>query len=417
MDAFSGPQDPPLTPTPRDEEAAATVMASAAFRTVAAHLRDTDETTLAHQVELTEIPAPPFDEGLRAHRMAELLGAAGGVDVVTDPEGNVVSRYPDPGAPSGAPWVVAAHLDTVFPAGTDVSVSRDGDLLRGPGISDDGRGLAALLALGRTLAHAGLRFRRPLLLVATVGEEGLGDLRGVRHLFSTEGAGHGAAGFISLDGAGHRGVVHRGLGSRRLRVELEGPGGHSWSDWGAVNPIHALAAGLASAQALRLPSATTFSVGRISGGKSINAIPERAWAEVEIRSQDEGRLTTLEPQVLACIRDAVDACNEDRTAGTAPLLLEMVPIGARPAGSTCADTPLVRAAAAATRALGREPVSTLSSTDANVPMALGIPAITVGAGGEAGGAHTLDEWYRNTDGPDGIARAVLTLLLLDALAG
>jgi acetylornithine deacetylase/succinyl-diaminopimelate desuccinylase-like protein len=406
---------PALSSRPGDTSLAEALLASHPLRAVRSHLLATDETTLAHQTELTQIPAPPFGEEERARRMAELLSDCGAVEVRFDREGNVVARYPDPGPVQGPPVVVAAHLDTVFPAGTDVSVTREGDLLRGPGISDDGRGLAAVLALCRSLVRAEASLERPLLLAATVGEEGLGDLRGTRYLFSPEGVGHGAAAFLSLDGAGNRGIVHRGVGSRRIRLELTGPGGHSWSDWGRANPIHALARVLASLQELPLPEGATLSVGRIAGGESVNAIPRSAWAELEIRSGDEAVLSGLESRALASGRAAVDQANDERAGGSSPLSLHEHVIGSRPAGSTAEDSPLVRAAVAATYALGDVPVPLLSSTDANVPMARGVPAVTLGAGGDAGNAHTVDEWYRNVRGPQGIVRAALTLLTLERL--
>ena len=206
------------------------------------------------------------------------------------------------------------------------------------------------------------------------------------------------------------------MGSRRIRLELTGPGGHSWSDWGRVNPIHALAQALASLQELPLPEGATLSVGRIGGGESVNAIPRSAWAEVEIRSEDEAILADLESRALGSARAVVQQANGVRASGSPPLSLEEHVLGTRPAGSTSDDTPLVRAAAAATYAMGDVPVFLLSSTDANVPMAEGIPAVTLGAGGEAGNAHTVDEWYRNVRGPQGIVRAALTLLLLERLA-
>ncbi len=400
-----------------DSDEARRIAASGPFQSLRRHLIDTDDLTLAHQVELTEIPAPPFGEEPRARRMAELLTECGAVDVTQDPEGNVVAWYPDPRDGSHAPIVVAAHLDTVFPAGTDVSVTREGDLLTGPGISDDGRGLAALLALCRAFTHTEASLHRPLMLVATVGEEGLGDLRGVHHLFSPVGAAHEAAAFISLDGAGRRGIVHQGLGARRFRIEIEGPGGHSWSDWGRVNPIHALSRGLASLQDVELPEGSTLSVGRVGGGKSINAIPQSAWAEIEARSLHDGELVRLEAEVFTRLGPAIDDENEHRNRDSEALELQRTTIGSRPAGETPVDSPLVRAAVAATSVLSREAASVPSSTDANVPMSLGIPAITIGAGGAAGRAHTTEEWYRNTNGPDGIARAALILLLLETLGG
>ena len=208
------------------------------------HLRADDERTLATQIELSEIAAPPFQEQARGQRMAGLMREAGLSTVRTDEVGNVLGWWApreDATASPASAFVLSAHLDTVFPEGTDVAVTRKGDVLRGPGISDDARGLATLLTLARALDGARVRaMARPLLFVATVGEEGVGDLRGVKHLFGEHGAARGAAGFVSLDGAGLDRIVARGLGSRRFRIEAVGPGGHSWVDWGAPNPIHAL---------------------------------------------------------------------------------------------------------------------------------------------------------------------------------
>ena len=407
----------PMDVRKEDLALAQSILVSPAFQEVQRYLAETDEVTLSHQIELTEISAPPFGEEPRAHRMAELLAECGAVDVSGDAEGNVIAWCSGPPPGTSRPIVVAAHLDTVFPVGTDVSVTRDGDLLKAPGISDDGRGLAALLALCRALTQTGTTLPRPLMLVATVGEEGLGDLRGVHHLFSSSGAAREAAAFISLDGAGRRGIVHQGLGARRFRVEVEGPGGHSWSDWGRVNPIHALSCGLASLQDVSLPEDTTLSVGRVGGGKSINAIPQNAWAEIEVRSLHDAELARVEAEVLSRLESTIEAENHQRIPDSDALTMQRTTIGSRPAGETPLDSPLVRAAVAATSVLGREAASVPSSTDANVPMAAGIPAITIGGGGAAGEAHTTEEWYRNTNGPDGIARAALILLLLDSLGG
>lgn len=400
-------------PDPETDARARALLARDDVARTVARLRDDDARTLNEQCELTAIAAPPFGEGPRAARMAELMTAAGLDDVTTDAEGNVVARL-GPGA--GPPLVVAAHLDTVFPAGTDVTVRRQGDRLLGPGISDDGRGLAALLALSRALTDEKVALAGRLLVVATVGEEGVGDLRGVRHLFSPEGAvGAGCRGFVSLDGAGNRRIVNVGLGSKRHRARVTGPGGHSWVDWRFVaNPIHALGRAVAALADLPLPEhpATTLTVGRWSGGTSVNAIPREAWLEVEIRSEHASTLADMEASALDILRAAVDAEDPRRQGG---LKLGLEALGDRPAGSTAADTLLVRSAAAATRALGYAPELAVSSTDANLPMSLGIPAITLGAGGEAGAAHTPDEWYRNRGGPEGLVRALLTLLLADLL--
>lgn len=382
-------------------------------------LRETDDRTLDEQTALATVPAPPFGESERGRLMARLMEDSGLDVLATDPVGNVVSRLPasgdwTPDRPGDPPLVVSAHLDTVFPAGTDTRVRRTGDLLRGPGISDDARGLAALLALGRALGGAGLSTRAPLLLVATVGEEGAGDLRGVRHLFSPEGLlADGCLGFISLDGAGLRRIVNGGLGSLRYRATVRGPGGHSWVDYGTPNPIHALTRALDNLTRVPLPRTpvTTLSIGRWGGGTSVNAIPTEAWVEFEVRSEAEVELSRMDLEIRSILDRVVAVPGPD---GPNPVLsLEIETLGRRPAGGTSPHHPLVQAAVAATEALGAAPELGVSSTDANLPMSLGVPAITLGAGGDAGQAHTPDEWYRNVDGPEGVFRALLTVLLAD----
>lgn len=375
---------------------------------VEALVRD-DEATLATQIALTEIPAPPFQEQERAAHLARIFEGAGLDDVGMDHVGNVSGWLP--GSEDVAPLVVSAHLDTVFPPDTEVTVTRNGDLLRGPGISDDGRGLAALVALARVLASGPVRTRTPLRFVGTVGEEGAGDLRGVKALFPAGApAASAASAFISLDGAGMARVVSRGLGSRRFRITLGGPGGHSWVDWGTVNPAHALMSLGSALTTLALPAEpkTTLTIARLGGGKSINAIPQEAWLEIDCRSAGGDALEGLVTAVEGVVRDG-----EVRHPG---IRYALEVIGNRPGGSTDEGHRLVQASLAATRLVGEEPQLALSSTDANVPMALGIPAVTLGCGGEAGKAHTTDEWYRNTNGPDGIVRALHVILLVAGLA-
>ncbi len=390
---------------------------SARVRALVDELRANDEATLATQIELTEIPAPPFGELARAERMAALLTEAGLTDVALDRTGNVTASRA--GSSSQPPLFVTAHLDTVFPAGTDVTVTRDGSLLQGPGISDDGRGLAALVALARALGSSDARTVMPLRFVATVGEEGIGDLRGVKGLFGGDSVTDGdaaasargaASAFISLDGAGLERIVSRGLGSRRFRLTIRGPGGHSWVDWGTANPAHALIELGSRLTGLALPSQpkTTLTVARLGGGKSINAIPQESWLEIDCRSADGALLADL----VARVERAV----EGEAARHPDLDYGLEVIGDRPSGATDDEHPLVQAALAATRLLGEEPQLALSSTDANVPMAFGVPAITLGCGGEAGKAHTTDEWYRNTKGPDGIVRALHVILHVAGLA-
>ena len=376
------------------------------------HIVSTDERTLEDQVELTEIPSPPFGEEARGRRMAELLEEAGLPELETDRVGNVVGLRP--GLEDGRPIVISAHLDTVFPTGTDLTVRTDDGVLRGPGISDDGRGLAALIALARALSKADVSTRRPILFVATVGEEGSGDLRGVRHIFREGGPAHDASGFISLDGAGIRTVVNRGLGARRFRITLRGRGGHSWVDWGVPNPIHALGRAVGALAAWPPPTSPLLSltVSRWGGGTSVNTIPGEAWAELDLRSASEQQLAVAEERARAILGRALEEENSGAAADEDRLDLDFTLIGDRPAAATSADSPLVEAASAATRALDVEPNLVASSTDANLPMSLGIPAITLGAGGKAGEAHTLEEWYQNTGGPEGVCRALYTVLLI-----
>ncbi len=374
-----------------------------------ARIRETDARTVEEQVRISETPAPPFQEGARASLLRAGFTDAGLRNVRVDRVGNVLGLLG--GRPGLEPVVLSAHLDTVFPAGTDHRVRKENGRLVGPGITDDSRGLAALLATARSLVHGAVRPRHPILFAATVGEEGPGNLRGVKHLFGPDGAARGCHGFISLDGAGLTHVVTRGIGSTRLRFGMVGPGGHSWGDWGQPNPLHALARGVARAVELPLPVTprTTLTVARWGGGHAINAIPGNGWVEMDLRSEDEATLAKVEGEVRRCIRNAVE--EGGRTAG---LELRVEEIGRRPAGATDPEHPLVQAAVAASRHMGVQPRFVSSSTDANVPMAEGVPALTMGAGGHGGRAHTVHEWYRNNRGWQGVVRAALTAL---AVAG
>jgi acetylornithine deacetylase/succinyl-diaminopimelate desuccinylase-like protein len=386
------------------------------------HLRALDPWTLDRQIELTAIPAPPFREAARAERMAELFREVGLPRVRRDEVGNVLADVASDGMPgdggssrggsNGGPVIVSAHLDTVFPEGTEVVPRRKGDRVSAPGISDDGRGLAGLLTLGRVLSETRIPLLRPLTLVATVGEEGPGNLRGVRHLFSDDGQAPLPTAFISLDGVGTERIVIRGVGSIRLRVELRGPGGHSWMDFGRPNPIHLLGAAVARLQAIPFPEAvkSALTVARWGGGSSINSIPAEAWVELDLRSEEKEGLQWLEKEARTVLQGLIEGgAPPGPEAGALDLTVQ--DIGRRPAGRTDRSHPLVEAAVKATRMVGQEPVLTASSTDANVPMSLGIPAITMGAGGAGGGIHTLEEWYENRGGTEGIFRALLTLLL------
>ena len=380
-------------------------------------LRDTDADTLDDMAELVQIPAPPFGEEARGQRVLERFRALGLADAHRDDVGNVLGTLPGAERPDAPPVLVAAHLDTVFDAHTDVTLHRDGVRWRAPGISDNVRGLAALLAVARACTRSALRTRSPLVLVATVGEEGVGDLRGVKHLFGT-GAWRRAAAFVAVDGAGLDRVIDRGVGSRRYHVDVRGVGGHSWSDWGIANPVHAVGNAVSELMRLRLRRTprTVLSVTRIGGGTSVNAVPQSAWLELDMRSESERALARLDHRVQQALRRGVAVAARRRRHGTAGLQLVVRPIGTRPAGRTDGGA-LVDAAVAATRAVGAEPEHTASSTDANVPMSLDIPAICVGAGGYAGAMHTTDEWYENRQGPEGIERLLLIALAMAGLAG
>ncbi len=375
---------------------------------VRARLALADERVLRTQIALSEIPAPTGDEQARGASVAARFRALGLHDVCTDDVGNVTGLRR--GDSCDAPVLVCAHLDTVFPVGTAVDVARDGRQLAGPGIVDNSRGLAAMLALAEVVDGATLRTRRPIIFAATVGEEGAGDLRGAKHLFARLGT--SPASCIALDGAGDDRIVHRALGARRFRVSFHGAGGHSWAAFGVPNPVHAAGAAAAKLAMLPLPRTprTTLSVCRIGGGISVNAIPEEAWIEIDLRSSSSDVLDRCAAEIHQVMRVAVHEENLRRSPGTAPLTFALTTIGDRPCGELSKEHPLVCAAASATYAIGRTPELVTASTDANVPISLGVPAIAIGAGGRGGGVHTPGEWYDNTDGSLGVARALTVLV-------
>ena len=373
-----------------------------------------DAGVVRNQIAVSEIPAPTGDESRRAAWIADRFAALGLDDVRIDRAGNAIGRRA--GASNGPAVAVCAHLDTVFPPSTALQVRRDGSRLSGPGIGDNGRGLAAMLALAEEIDGVRIRVRSPIDFVATTGEEGAGDLRGAKAFFA--GAAGRVSAAIALDGAGDERVVHRALGARRLRVTYRCTGGHSWAAYGVANPVHAAAAAVAALAALTLPQdpRTALTVGRIGGGIAVNAIPECGWFEVDLRSGSAAVLDRCDRDVRAAVRTAEFAENARRASGTQPLTVEIEVIGDRPCGDIPADDPLVLAAVEATRLIGREADLATASTDANVPISLGIPAIALGAGGRGGDAHTISEWYDNTDGPLGLARALTIVVATAGLA-
>jgi acetylornithine deacetylase/succinyl-diaminopimelate desuccinylase-like protein len=373
--------------------------------------RATEADTIASQIRYCEVPAPPFQEEARAAVLRRDFEAAGLTNVRVDRAGNVLGDRP--GSAGGPRVVVAAHLDTVFPPETPVAVVRDGATLRGPGIADNCRGLAVLVAIVRALNHASVRTDGPVTFVANVGEEGLGDLRGVKMLFDETLMGR-IDRFVSIDGAGIH-ATNVSVGSLRYKVTFTGPGGHSFGAFGLANPANALGRAVARIAELRVPASprTTFNVGRIGGGTSVNAIPFEAWMEVDLRSSDTSALQALDAQFKAAVSQAVR--DENARWGRADVVrAEIVSVGNRPAGSMAADAPIVTTARAVGRALGLSVPLGEGSTDANLPMSLGIPAVTIGGGGAASNGHALGETFNTTGSWRGTQNAVLLTVALTA---
>jgi tripeptide aminopeptidase len=360
-------------------------------------------------IRFCDVAAPPFNENARGEVLRQAFQQLGLRGVRIDRAGNVLGDRP--GAAMRPRLVMAAHLDTVFPAETDVKVKREGAVLRGPGTGDDCRGLAVLVGIIRALQQANVQTPGSITFVATVGEEGLGDLRGVKQLFRDTLAGD-IDRFVSIDGTGI-GITNVGVGSRRYRVTFKGPGGHSFAAFGLANPIDAMGraiARIAEFQVQKDPQ-TTFNVGRVGGGTSVNAIPSDAWMEVDMRSSDAASLAEIDARFQKAIDVAV--AEENRRWRTPRMIsATMVRVGDRPPGSTPADSPIVRTAEAVHRALGLPFTLSESSTDANIPMSLRIPAITIGGGGRGTDAHALTESFDTTDSWVGTRRALLVTIAL-----
>ena len=362
------------------------------------------------QIRICSIPASPFGEQQRAEYLRERFSALGLTEVEIDAEGNCLGLLE--GRTRSPLLVVSAHLDTVFSPDTDFTVIRSGERLLAPGIADDGCGLAALIALAQTILNERIRPEGSILFVGTVGEEGEGNLRGVRHLLTRGRWASKVDAFLSFDGPGVDRITNRALGSRRYRVEIAGPGGHSWGDFGLPNPVHAIGRAIARLAAYPLPREprTTFNVGRVEGGASVNAIPEKAAMDVDLRSVAEAELRRLDSFFRRAVRQAVDEENANKRPADPLLDLKVDLIGERPTGETPADSPLVELAVEATKLMGVEPRLDQSSTDSNLPISLGIPAITLGAGGTSGCSHTLAEWYDPRGRELGLKRALLVVL-------
>ncbi len=382
------------------------------MRRLTAYLTATADAITREHLAITEIPAPPFHEAARAAFVADRLRDSGLSSVWQDAEGNVYGWLPGTGTtPDCAPIVLAAHLDTVFPPGTDVNVRVRGTRLCAPGIADNACGVAGLLALVRAFVGQSVQFSGPVCFVGTVGEEGNGNLRGARAVVEQFPR---MRSFIALDGPGLEHITCRAIGSRRFCVTFHGPGGHSWADFGTANPVHALGEFISRVRRLPLRRGATCTVAIVGGGSAINAIPTMAQGEVDCRAHRMADLDALEHALQLA---AVEAQQSEMQSATRQRRLSVAvqQLGERPAGETPPASPLVQCAIAATRACGQRPVLDSGSTDANVPMALGIPAIAIGAGGEYGGCHTLEEWYDPVGRPQALVRAALLVLALDHL--
>jgi acetylornithine deacetylase/succinyl-diaminopimelate desuccinylase-like protein len=360
------------------------------------------------QMAICEVPAPPFKEAARAAAYKRRFEALGLKNVRMDGVGNVLGERP--GLGPRPHLVMAAHLDTVFPEGTPVTPRREGALLAGPGIGDDCRGLAVLLGVIRALDEAGTQTAGSITFVGNVGEEGLGDLRGAKALFNDTLKGT-IDRFVSIDGTGS-GITNEAVGSFRYRVTFKGPGGHSYGAFGLVNPVHALGRAIAAVADFQVPAEpkTTFNVGRIGGGTSINSIAFEAWMEIDMRSADQASLVSVDARFHKALEAAL--ASERERWGRQDLTVNTELLGRRPGGRTAPDSFIVRAARSVTTALGLEPRLGEGSTDSNVPMSLGIPAITVGGGGRGTGAHSLAEAFDTTDSHKGTQRAILLAVAL-----
>lgn len=374
-----------------------------------------EESNILRLIKLTEIPAPPFKEEVRAAEFVNLLKASGLDDVRIDEVGNVIAKRP--GINNSKTVALVAHLDTVFPADMKIKVIREGKKLTAPGVGDNTQALIAVLTLIEVMNKFDIQTENDILFIGSVGEEGLGDLRGVRHLFSEQGTKIDS--FIAMDGGNQERLIIDAVGSNRYKVTFNGPGGHSYSAFGRAHPHQALAEAIIKFTEDAKPITqqeglkATFSVGRIGGGTSINSIPFSSWMEVDMRSQDPKKLTELDKTFQAAMQYALDKENTRRTLDEA-LSIDIKSVGKRPAGNGDRNSSLIQNALAATRVMGIEPQLKASSTDSNVPISLGIPSVTISRGGKGKDAHSPDESWESIDPHIAIQSA---LLLLAAEAG
>ena len=397
------------------EPAVRQLLDSPSFKTATAFIEQDQPRFVKELVALTEIPAPPFKEERRARAYLEMLRASGLSDVEMDEEGNVMGVRKGTGGDDMV--AVVAHIDTVFPEGTDVTVKRDGTKLSAPGVGDNTRGAALMLAVIRAMNAASFQTADDILFVGNVGEEGEGDLRGVKFLMQKGKYKDRIKEFIAIDGGAQGNITHGGVGSRRYRVTFKGPGGHSYGAFGLVNPAYAMGNAIAKFARIQVPKQpkTTYNVGLVSGGTSVNSIPFEMAMVIDMRSTDCGELKTLDGQFLGVVREAVEEENAARSTREGKVSADPKLIGDRPCGETALTSPIVQTTSAVVKAFGLTPSYGISSTDSNLPMSLGIPAVTIGRG-PGGRAHSLDEW--TVVDPKGDVQSVqVALAIILAVAG
>ena len=390
------------------------ILDSPQFTKAAAFVESDYDRFVQELVALNEIPAPPFKEQARAKAYADMLRKAGLSEVAIDAEGNAMGVRRGTGPAGGPMLAVAAHLDTVFPEGTDVKVKRDGTKLSAPGIGDNTRGAAFMLAVIRAIESGRFQTTSDVLFVGNVGEEGEGDLRGAKYLLHKGPYKDRIRQFIAIDGQDPAGITHGGVGSLRYRVKFKGPGGHSYGAFGLVNPAFAMGNAIAKVSMLRVPASprTTFNVGVVAGGTSVNSIPAEVQMAVDLRSESCAELKRLNEAFLGLVKQAVDEENAARSTREGSVAADAKLIGDRPCGETPLSAPLVQTVTAVVKAYGLTPRYGISSTDSNVPMSMGIPAVTIGRGGPGGRAHAPDEWtdVERRGGVEAIKIAMTTIL-------
>jgi tripeptide aminopeptidase len=389
------------------------VMSSPRYQQAIAHIEQNHDRLIEENVTLQQIPAPYREEGRKAEAFAGMLTAHGLSDVGLDADGNVTGVRK--GSGGGDMVAIVAHLDTVFPLDTDLTIERDGTRIKAPGIADNSRGQAAMLAMIRAMDAAGVEHESDILFVGSVGEEGLGDLRGVKHLLGGGQYKDRIRTFITFDGTEPKEVMNEALGSKRYQVTFKGPGGHSYRAFGSVNPMYAMADAMMRLSRFQVPEGTTYSAGVVGGGTSVNSIPTEAWVQVDMRSASPSDLGALEQEFLKVVQEAAAAENRARSTENGEITVDPKLVGDRPSGSVSPDAPIVRIAMASIAAHGWQPELVSRSTDANVPISLGIPTVTI-ASGLGDRTHSLDE-FLDTEKSASVRQLGMALTTLLAAAG